>query len=134
MDKFEMFVPISKIDEEQKIVFGWGLVNKVNGQLYTDSQNDQVEDIDLEKAVYDFMVVPKHDEMHKRLVPDSQIVESFVVTDEKLQKMFPGETVPIGKRGWWLAVKINDPEVFAKHKDGTYTGFSITGTAKRKEV
>ena len=67
-------------------------------------------------------------------MPDSQIVESFVVTDEKLSKMFPGETVPVGKRGWWLGLRINDAEVFAKHKDGTYTGFSITGTAQRKEV
>ncbi|MFA6619262.1 MAG: XkdF-like putative serine protease domain-containing protein, partial [Candidatus Neomarinimicrobiota bacterium] len=84
--------------------------------------------------VYDFMQAPMHDEMHERLVPTSKIVESFVVTDEKLQALFPGETIPVGKRGWWLGVYIPDPEVYAKHKAGIYTGFSITGTAQRKEV
>jgi hypothetical protein len=48
--------------------------------------------------------------------------------------MFPNEQIPIGKRGWWLGVKINDEKVYAKHKDGTYTGFSIVGTARREAV
>ncbi len=130
----EVFIPISKMDDEQQIVFGWGSVTKVNQTPYVDSQDDIIEDTELEKGVYDFMQAPMHDEMHERLVPTSKIVESFVVTDEKLQKMFPGETVPQGKRGWWIGVKIFDPGVYAKHKDGTYTGFSITGTAQRKEV
>ncbi len=131
---FEIFVPISKMDDEQQIVFGWGSVTKVNGQPVVDTQGDIIEDMELEKAVYDFMTVPKHDEMHKRIVPDSKIVESFVVTDEKLAKMFPGETVPQGFRGWWLGVKIADTEMYQKHKTGEYTGFSITGSAQRKEA
>jgi len=140
---FDIYVPISKLDEEQQIVFGWGLVNKVgtptgytdtNGEhLYKDLQDDLVEDYELEKAVYDFMLTPMHDEMHEHLVPTSKVVESIVVTTEKLQKMFEGE-IPEGKRGWWLGVKIFDPDVYAKHKDGTYKGFSITGTASRMEV
>lgn len=131
---FEIYVPISKLDDEQQIVFGWGSVTRVNQQPYEDLQGDIIEDYELEKAVYDFMLAPKHDEMHERIVPDSQIVESFVVTDEKLRKMFPGEQIPQGKRGWWIGIKINDPEVYAKHKAGIYTGFSITGSAVRKEV
>lgn len=132
----EVFVTISKVDDEQQIVFGWGSVTSVNGDPVVDYEGDIIQDSDLEKAVYDFMVVPKHDEMHKRNVPDSNIVESLVVTDEKLVKMFPevDPTTIVGKRGWWLGVKVNDPEVFAKHKDGTYTGFSIVGTARREEV
>ena len=130
----EVFIPISKMDDEKKLVFGWGSVTKVNQMPYVDSQEDIIEDAELENAVYDFMQAPMHDEQHERLVPTSKIVESFVVTDEKLQKMFPGETIPVGKRGWWLGVYIPDPEVYAKHKDGTYTGFSITGTAQRKEA
>lgn len=132
--EFEIYVPISKVDAKKQIVFGWGSVTEVDGQPVIDSQGDIIEDADLEDAVYDFMVSAVHDEMHKRVVPDSKIVESFVVTDEKLQKMFPGNAPSGGFRGWWLGVKINDPEVFRKHKEGIYTGFSITGTALRKEV
>lgn len=133
-DEFEIFVPVTKLDDEQQIVFGWGSVTKVSGQPVIDSQGDIIEDTELEKAVYDFMVNAVHDEMHKRIVLDSKIVESFVVTDEKLSKMFPGEAIPRGFRGWWIGVKINDPEVYRKHKTGEYTGFSITGKAMRKEV
>lgn len=133
-DQIEIFIPISKLDDEMNIVFGWGSVTKVNGEPYTDLEGDIIEDYELEKAVYDFMLAPKHDEMHKREVKDSNIVESVVITDEKLQKMFPNEQIPIGKRGWWLGVKINDEKVYAKHKDGTYTGFSIVGTARREAV
>lgn len=131
---FEIFIPISKLDDELQIVFGWGSVTKVDGQPVVDTQGDIIEDIELEKAVYDFMSVPKHDEMHKRIVTDSVIVESFVVTDDKLQKMFGAEAPKDGFRGWWIGIRIADPEVYAKHKDGTYTGFSITGTAQRKGV
>lgn len=130
----EIYVPISKMDDEQQIVFGWGSVTKVDQQPFEDSQGDIIEDADLEKAVYDFMQAPMHDEMHQRTVPTSKIVESFVATDEKLQALFPGEKIPVGKRGWWLGIRINDPELYKKHKNGTYTGFSITGFACRKEV
>lgn len=130
----EIYVPISKLDDEQQIVFGWGSVTKLNQQPFVDGQGDIIEDVVLEKAVYDFMAAPMHDEMHKRTVPTSKIVESFVVTDEKLAKMFPEEQIPQGIRGWWLGIHIPDQEVYAKHKDGTYTGFSITGSAYRKEV
>ncbi|OPY64089.1 MAG: hypothetical protein A4E56_00143 [Pelotomaculum sp. PtaU1.Bin065] len=133
-NQFEIYVPISKMDDEQKIVFGWGSVTKVAGQPVVDTQGDIIEDLELEKAVYSFMAVPKHDEMHKRIVPDSVIVESFVVTDEKMAKMFPGEQMPQGFRGWWIGVHLNDSEIYRKHKEGIYTGFSITGTANRVEV
>lgn len=132
--EFKVFVPISKMDDEQRIVFGWGSVTEVDGQPVVDLQGDIIEEYELEKAVYDFMLAPKHDEMHKRVVPDSVIVESVVITDEKLQKMFPEGPIPKGKRGWWLGIKINDPELYMKHKLGIYKGFSITGTAVRKEV
>lgn len=132
--EFSIYVPISKMDDEQQIVFGWGSVTKVDGQPVEDMQGDIIEDYELEKAVYDFMLAPKHDEMHERIVPDSVIVESFVATDEKLQKMFPNMNITKGNRGWWLGIKVNDKDVYQKHKLGIYKGFSITGTAIRKEV
>jgi cation transport regulator ChaB len=129
-----LFVQVEKIDEEKQIVFGWGSVTSVNGQTYIDKQEDIIEDLELEKAVYEFMQAPMHDEMHQRVVPSSVFVESVVITDEKLQKMFPGQPLPIGKRGWWVGIHIADQELFQKHKSGEYTGFSITGRAIREEV
>lgn len=133
--KVNMFVPIAKMDTEQQIVFGWGSVTKRNGVPVIDLQGDIIEDCELKNAVYDFMAVSKmHDEMHERIVEGSNFVESIVITDEKLSKMFPGEDIPQGYRGWWVGIKIADEEVWKKCKSGEYTGFSITGTATREEV
>lgn len=134
-EQVHLFVPIAKMDEDKQIVFGWGSVTKKDGVPVIDLQQDIISDDELETAVYEFMAVSKqHDEMHERIVEGSHFVESMVVTDEKLAKMFPGETIPQGYRGWWVGIQINDQEVWKKCKDGTYTGFSITGTAAREEV
>lgn len=133
-EEFQLYIPISKMDDSIQAVFGWGSVTSVDGKPLEDLEGDIIEDYELEKAVYDFMLSPKHDEMHERLVDDSIIIESVVITDEKLGKMFPGQELPKGNRGWWLGVKIYDLQLYNKHKSGEYTGFSITGTATRKEV
>lgn len=135
VQEVQLYIPIAKMDTEQQIVFGWGSVTKKDGVPVIDLQGDVIEDVELEKAVYDFMAVSKqHDEMHERIVEGSHFVESIVITDEKLAKMFPGETIPQGYRGWWVGIKIEDEEVWKKCKSGEYSGFSITGTATREEV
>jgi hypothetical protein len=129
-----MSVDIAKVDKMQHIVFGWGSVTSVNGVEYIDKQEDIITELELESAVYDFMKSPMHDEMHESLVPTSVFVESIIVTDEKLSVMFPEQPLPIGKRGWWVGIKINNEGIFAKHLSGEYTGFSITGTAVRVDA
>lgn len=129
-----LYAKSSHIDESTQTVFGWGSVYAINGEAYVDLQDDIIEERELEFAVYDFMTAPKHDEMHKRIITDSTIVESMVVTDEKLRAMFPDQELPIGKRGWWLGVRINDRDVYQKHATGVYTGFSIMGSCSREEV
>ena len=36
--------------------------------------------------------------------------------------------------GWWIGFKVLDEEVWEKVKDGTYSMFSIEGTAERVEA
>lgn len=131
---FVIYAKSAYTEDSMQLVFGWGSVYSVNGVPYVDTQDDLIDEYELEKAVYDFMLAPKHDEMHERIVPDSKIIESVVITDSKLRAMFPDGPYPTGNRGWWLGIRIFDKEVYAKHKSGEYTGFSITGTAIRKEV
>lgn len=129
-----MFVDITKTDAMKHIVFGWGSVTSVNGVEYIDKQEDIITELELENAVYEFMEAPMHDKMHEELVPTSVFVESMVITDQKLKAMFPDQPLPVGKRGWWVGIKINDKEIFAKHLSGEYSGFSITGQAVRQDV
>ena len=60
------------------------------------------------------------------------VVESMVFTKEKQEAIgIPEGTVP---EGWFITVKINDKDVYAKVKDGTYKMFSIQGLCKRVEL
>ena len=118
---------IVKVDEEQRIVFGWGSISMTaEGEEIVDLQQDIIEPDVLEKAAYEFMLESQlSGEMHRGEAVES-IVESFVSTPEKLEKMgLAKDSLPTG---WWIGVKLL-PEVFAKVKAGDYKGFSIEGTA-----
>jgi len=127
-------IPITKMDEEQRLVFGWANmphpVGKDLGPPKIDLQDDQILLADLEKAAYEYIEFSREgDEMHTEKVV-ATIVESMVFTPEKMEKM--GVTWD-GPYGWWVGYRVA-ADVFAKVKDGTYKMFSIGGSAKQVEV
>lgn len=123
-------VEVAKVDAQLGVVFGWASVTEVDGQPVVDLQGDIIPTEVLERAVYEFMLADRFDEMHA--VPArGHIVESVVVTDEKLAAMFPGQAIPKGPRGWWIGVK-PDPDVLERFKRGEYRGFSIGGWAEKE--
>lgn len=125
-------VNIAKVNEQLGIVFGWASVTEIDGQPVVDLQDDVIPTDVLEKAVYEFMLADRFDEMHE-VAGRGHIVESIVITDEKLAAMFPGQPLPQGPRGWWIGVK-PDPDVLEKFRRGQYRGFSIAGTAEKEVV
>ena len=60
----------------------------------------------------------------------SKMVESFMLTPEKAEAMGLPETQAAG---WWVGYKLADADVFAKVKDGTYSMWSIQGSAAETE-
>jgi hypothetical protein len=86
----------------------------------------------LEKAAIQFMLDYRGSgEMHQGVIKGT-VVESIVFTKEKQEAIgIPDGVVP---EGWFITVKVHDPEVFAKVKDGTYRMFSIQGSAKRVKL
>lgn len=124
---------IAKVDEFQNLVFGWASVSITkDGKTVVDSQEDIIEPDELETAAYAFnLQFRKTGEMHQGEAK-GELVESFVVTPEKLEKMgLPRDALPIG---WWVGFHIPDDEVFAKVRSGAYSMFSIQGRAIREEV
>lgn len=124
---------VYKAREDECLVSGWAnvAINK-DGSVPLDWQDDVIAPATLEKAAINFMLDYRGSgEMHKG---DSKgtVVESIVLTKEKQAAIgIPEGTVP---EGWFITVKVHDPEVFAKVKDGTYRMFSIQGTAKRVKL
>lgn len=124
---------IAKVDEFRHLVFGWASVSITkHGDTVIDHQEDIIEPDELETAAYAFnLQFRKTGEMHVGEAK-GDLVESFVVTPDKLEKMgLPQDALPVG---WWVGFYIPDEEVFQKVRDGTYKMFSIQGRAIREEV
>lgn len=124
---------INKAREDEGLVSGWAnvAINK-DGSVPLDWQDDVIAPETLEKAAIGFMLDYRGSgEMHEG-ESKGTVVESIVFTKEKQAALgIPEGVVP---EGWFITVKVHDPEVFAKVKDGTYRMFSIQGTAKRVKL
>lgn len=124
---------VHKAREDEQLVSGWANVAlDKSGEAPLDWQDDVIAPETLEKAAINFMLDYRDSgEMHKGKSKGT-VVESIVLTKEKQAAIgIPEGTVP---EGWFITVKVHDPEVFAKVKDGTYRMFSIQGTAKRVKL
>ncbi len=124
---------ITKSDKGRHLAFGWASIAiKSNGEVVEDWQEDIIEPAELESAAYGFVELYREGgEMHER-GGAAVLVESVVFTEEKAKAMgIPEGILPTG---WWIGFKVLDEDVWEKVKDGTYSMFSIEGTAERVEV
>jgi hypothetical protein len=129
----------SKISPDKQQVFGWASVVEINGEPVVDLQGDYITIDEVEKSAYEYVIKSrKGGDMHRRAGENGEIplqfsdmIESFVVTPEKIEKMGLPDTTPIG---WWVGYKVNDPEVWAEIKSGKRTGFSLHGRGQRVDA
>jgi hypothetical protein len=128
-EQVDQQVVISKTDDDRQLAFGWAYVYEDGGRVL-DHSGEFIEKQDLEDAAYAFNLEYRDgDERHSEPVV-AQLVESFVSTPEKLEKMgLDPDALP---HGWWTGWRIPDPEVFMKVKDGEYAMLSIGGRARRE--
>jgi hypothetical protein len=124
---------VIKSDNDRRLVFGWASVAvRVTGEVIEDYQQDIVDMEDLENAAYAYVAdFGTAGEVHER-GGVGRLIESAVFTKEKAAALgIPPEILP---EGWWVGFRIDDPDVWQKVKDGTYSMFSIEGTAQRVEI
>ena len=124
---------VTKSNEEEGLVSGWANVAiNADGTLPLDWQDDIISPDTLEKAAVNFMLDYRGSGVMHEGDSKGVVVESIVFTKEKQAAIgIPEGTVP---EGWFITVKILDPEVFEQVKKGTYKMFSIQGHAKRVEL
>lgn len=126
-------IPIMKINDEKRQVFGWASVAvRVGGEVIEDSQEDVIDIEVLEEAVYAYTTnFGVAGEMHEKS-DVGKLIESVVFTKEKAYAMgIPENILP---QGWWVGYEIHDDEVWEKVKNGTYSMFSIEGFAERVDL
>lgn len=123
----------SKVNTEKRQVFGWASITEINGEPVVDLQGDYIDHEELEKSAYDYVIKSrKGGDMHQRYMEGpvhvSDMIESFIVTPEKKEKMGLPDSLPTG---WWVGYQINDEDAWDLVKTGKRTGFSIHGRGQR---
>lgn len=118
---------------DKNLVSGWASVAlDVDGKPPLDWQGDIISPEELEKAAIQFMMDYRASGVMHQGESKGVVVESIVFTKDKQKAIgIPEGTVP---EGWFITVKINDPEVFEQVKQGKYRMFSIQGHAKRVKI
>lgn len=126
---FEISFEISKANDEG-LVSGWANVTlQPDGTPPLDWQGDIIRTEVLEKAAIDFMLDYRGSGVMHKGGCKGVVVESIVFTKDKQAAIgIPEGTIP---EGWFITVKVLDPEVFELVKSKALKMFSIQGTAKR---
>lgn len=136
-DDLEWAGKVSKVDTDKRQVFGWCSLTKVNGEDVVDRQGDYIPLDEVEKSAYNYVIHSrKGGDMHKRdgeaPLHTSDLIESFVVTPEKLEALgLDSDAVP---HGWWVGFKVNDDSQWEAVKKGERAHFSIHGKGRRREI
>lgn len=127
---------IAKMDSSKRQVFGFAMVTHIDGEPVVDRQGDYTPLEEIEKAAYTYVIESrKGGDMHTRdgdkPLHTSDLVESFVITPEKLQQMGLEENAL--PHGWWVGFKVNDDKQWLDVVEKRRTGFSIHGSGRRVE-
>jgi len=108
--EFNRFVPVTKIDPTEHMVYGWASTPDL------DTQGEVVELEAIKNALPEYMKFPTVREMH----------QPSAVGITKETQIHDG-------KGLYIGAKVIDPLAWEKVKEGLYRGFSIGGRALKKE-
>ncbi len=125
---------VLKSDTKLNIVFGWGMVSKLNMSLleksavkaYYDSDNQMIPEQVMLSGVSKYMSQPDRINNHEHTeAVVGEVIHSFPMTEEIAKSL--GIDTPI--YGWLVGVQTDD-ESIQKFASGDYNGFSIEGLAQ----
>lgn len=112
MNQITKFVPITKVDKEKRMVFGWASTEDL------DSDGEIIKADALERALPDYMKFPTIREMHQPKAAGKTI--SAEIRQNK------------GVKGLYIAAKIVSDEAWKLVKEGVYSAFSVGGNVLQK--
>lgn len=124
---------ILKVDDDKRIVYGWGSVAKQNGEDVIDGEKDVVTLDELEKAASVFVMNSRVGCASHLIKGVATLTTSIVFTPE-IQKAILPDGVKLDKEGWFVGFYVQDDDVWDMVKSGEIGSFSIGGTAERVEL
>jgi len=122
-------IKILKIDEEQRIIYGWASVTTYKGELVVDLQGDVIKTETLHKAFNKFMKGVRVGKLNHSGEQVGQIVHSFPMSKEICEAL----GIQSDKEGVISGFHVTDDTLWEKVKSGEYAEFSIGGRAQKQE-
>ena len=122
-------IKILKIDEDQRIIYGWASVTTYNGELVVDLQGDVIKTDTLHKSINEFMKGVRVGKLNHSGEQVGQIVHSFPMSKEICAAL----GIQSDKEGWITGYHVTDDALWDKVKSGDYAEFSIGGRAQKQE-
>lgn len=116
------FCKVETTNDELGIVFGYGIISKVNGENYVDTQNDHIPEDAMVEAAADFMQNSRISDVMHDFKEDGNVVFAFPLTTEIAKSL----NIETERTGLLIGMRPSK-EVFEKFKKGEFTGFSIGG-------
>jgi predicted house-cleaning noncanonical NTP pyrophosphatase (MazG superfamily) len=120
---------ILKVDEEQRIIYGWASVTTFKGEPVVDRQGDVIATETLHKAVNEFMKGVRVGKLLHQGEQVGEIIHSFPVTKEICEAL----GIQSEKEGWITGYFVTKDDLWEDVKAGTYAEFSIGGRAQKRE-
>ena len=105
----KIFVPIAKLDDEQRMVYGYATTEAL------DAQGEIIKREAIEAALPHYMRFANIREMHQ------------------LSAVGVAKEAEFDEKGLYLKAKVVDDEAWAKVKEGVYKGFSIGGRVTERD-
>jgi hypothetical protein len=130
MNKADITGKILKVDDEQRLIYGWASVITEKGVPVVDLQGDIIEADVLVKAVNEFMENVRVGKTMHVGEETGKVIHSMPITKEI------GDALGIQSdlEGWIVAYKVYDDSVWDRVKSGELRAFSIGGRAQREEL
>jgi hypothetical protein len=129
---FSIRVPIAKVDEDARLVFGVALTaTDASGQEVTDHQGDVISPEDMALASYEYVQSSRDAGiMHEGPGGIGALICSVPLTPEirKSAGLEPGPAV------WFVGYRITDDAAWQRIKSGELAEFSIGGTSLREPL
>lgn len=127
--QFTKQVAIEKIDDEQRIVWGWAYVCEQDGKPVVDHSGDVIDAAEVQKAAHGFVTDYRvGGEVHRKAA--GRIVDSIFLG--KAVQAALG--VDLKKVGWFIGFAVEDADAWAGVKSGKYKAFSIGGSADEEPI
>ena len=126
---FELRVPIEKVDEEKRIVWGWAYVCEKHGVPVIDHSGDIMEAEEVEKAAHAFVLDSRQGGvMHEA---EAGVIVDSIFFSQDVQKALG---VSLDCVGWFIGMRVQDDAAWELVKSGKLSMFSIGGTAHTEDL